>query len=667
MYKYVKQNGLKDCGIYSLYNILKYYGGDISIEKLRTMTNTNNNGTSMYDIVKTSNKLGFKTDAYSCEFDSLSKINLPAISYMKINNYYHYVILKKVNDNNIYFFDPIRGNIKYSREQFLNEWQKIVITFQKNKPLTNIKITNYLFTYIKKYSYKILLLLFFIIVSTIISIVSNFYFKYLLDFKNIKIKIVYIFLVILILKNILSFIKENSILNFNNNINKDITFDVYKKIFNLPLKYHHDNPTGDIISKINDLHYVKELIYEFSFNFIINFILFLIIILYFVIINKILFFSIVVFLCSVTFLHFILRNKINLFMKKDIENNSFININLVDNLMNIDTIKNLNIEDYIIYKNKAIFNKYLSNNVKLKKYLNIYNFFNDFLINFGNILILYLLIKSESISNIILINSLYFLLFDSLKNMFNLDNLLLMSKNSYKRINDLLNYENEDGKIKIKNIEKIEFENVCYSYNSKDYILNNLNLIINNKNILIKGNSGVGKSTIFKLLNKELLIDKGNIKINNINYNDISNISLKKHITYINQNEKLFNDSIKNNIVLDKKVTKEELEKVISVCLINKFIKEKNTSLEYNIEENGMNISGGERQKIILARSLLRESKYLILDETMNEIDIDSERIIIKNIKTEYKKVIILITHRTSNKDLFDEIIKVEGGKCEKT
>ena len=64
MYKYVKQNGLKDCGIYSLYNILKYYGGDISIEKLRTMTNTNNNGTSMYDIVKTSNKLGFKTDAY---------------------------------------------------------------------------------------------------------------------------------------------------------------------------------------------------------------------------------------------------------------------------------------------------------------------------------------------------------------------------------------------------------------------------------------------------------------------------------------------------------------------------------------------------------------------------------------------------------------------------
>ena len=94
--------------------------------------------------------------------------------------------------------------------------------------------------------------------------------------------------------------------------------------------------------------------------------------------------------------------------------------------------------------------------------------------------------------------------------------------------------------------------------------------------------------------------------------------------------------------------------------MIDKMLKDRNIDINFILEENGQNISGGEKQKILLARSLLRNKKILILDETMNEIDVNSEREIIKNIKTEYKITLILISHRNINSDLFDKVINIK-------
>ena len=108
-----------------------------------------------------------------------------------------------------------------------------------------------------------------------------------------------------------------------------------------------------------------------------------------------------------------------------------------------------------------------------------------------------------------------------------------------------------------------------------------------------------------------------------------------------------------------KNVKKKELDKVLKITLLDKVLKDRNISLDYILEENGHNLSGGERQKILLARTLLRNTDFIILDETMNEIDIESERRIIENIKTEYDKTLILISHRKSNNDLFNKTVLV--------
>ena len=152
------------------------------------------------------------------------------------------------------------------------------------------------------------------------------------------------------------------------------------------------------------------------------------------------------------------------------------------------------------------------------------------------------------------------------------------------------------------------------------------------------------------------------INIKNLSLNDIRN-----NICFVSQNEIIFTDTILNNITLFKEVAKKELEKVIRITGIDKFLKEKNISLNFLLEENGHNISGGERQRILLARALLQNKKILILDETTNGIDILSEENIVRKVKEEYDVTLILISHRYDNLKLFNKVFEIKGGtKCER-
>ena len=139
------------------------------------------------------------------------------------------------------------------------------------------------------------------------------------------------------------------------------------------------------------------------------------------------------------------------------------------------------------------------------------------------------------------------------------------------------------------------------------------------------------------------------------------------NICFISQDEIIFTGTILDNIRLYKDVKNEELEKVIKVTGIDKFLKEKNLSLNFLLEENGHNVSDGERKRILLARALLQNKKVLILDETTNGIDILSEENIVRKVKEKYDVTLILISHRYDNLKLFNKVFEIKGGtKCER-
>ena len=208
----------------------------------------------------------------------------------------------------------------------------------------------------------------------------------------------------------------------------------------------------------------------------------------------------------------------------------------------------------------------------------------------------------------------------------------------------------------------IIISNLNYTYNDKKDILKGLSLNIKGgEKVIILGKSGSGKSTLVKILMKYYLVKRGTIFINNIDINDYIDTN---GMLYISQSENLFTDSLYNNLTLYKPVSINKILEVSKICEIENIIKSNTLGYNMLIEENSSNISGGEKQRIVLARSLLNNFNILIIDEGLNQVDIDLERKILKNLFNKYKnKTILVISHRTENLDLYDRKLVIEDGE----
>lgn len=676
-YKYERQHGIKDCGVTCLYNIIKYYNGNISMSKLRKLTKTNENGTNVYNIVNASNSLGLKAEAYRCEFNDLSNVKLPIIAHIKLDNKYdHFVILEKINNKKIIVQDPIRGKVVYDEISFKKEWTGSIITFDKMNNLVKEK-QNGAFINLKSYIflYKKILLFFLVltILASLFSLLNSFYLSSLYNQKNSYHIVLFLFLLFSIFKIITDYVRNSIVLDFDNNFDSKLTNNIYKKILSLPLKYHHSRPVGDIMSRINDLSSIKEFINFVSFSLITDFFFVIGIFIIIFFINKLLFLLLIIFALTYMFIYILFRDKIysmSLMLK---EINSEVNSYLIESILGIDTIKNFNIEKERDSRFKNKYNNLLKSNVKYNKFILSIELFQNFIMTISNVFILFVGIKLVNkglllFSNLIIINSLLIYFFISLKNIIYFDRILIDSKNSYNRLEDLLDEEEDNNNKSNFNFNNnIEFKNVAYSYDSYN-IFENLSFNINKGDfVFVKGDSGVGKSTLFKILTKQINDYKGKVIVDNTNIKNLSVNDIRNNICFVSQNEIIFTDTILNNITLFKEATKKELEKVIRITGIDKFLKEKNISLNFLLEENGHNISGGERQRILLARALLQNKKILILDETTNGIDILSEENIVRKVKEEYDVTLILISHRYDNLKLFNRVFEIKGGtKCEK-
>ena len=154
------------------------------------------------------------------------------------------------------------------------------------------------------------------------------------------------------------------------------------------------------------------------------------------------------------------------------------------------------------------------------------------------------------------------------------------------------------------------------------------------------------------------------IKINGIDINHFHLDNLRKKITYVTSSEFLFSDTIYNNIALNRRISKEKIENISKLVLLDEIVLNDNLGYQRIVEENGFNFSGGERQRIVLARTLLKKSDIYIFDEALSQIDVERERKILINIFKYLKnKTVIVISHRFNNEDLFNRTIKLEGGK----
>ncbi|MFA5603292.1 MAG: peptidase domain-containing ABC transporter [Bacilli bacterium] len=686
-YPFVKQDGIKDCGVASLLMIIKYYKGSVGIEQLRDMTKTTKNGTSAYHLVDTALQLGMDAKGIKCKLEDLNKENivLPAIAYITIDKTYnHYIVIYEINfkKRTMIVADPGDKIKKITFSEFEKTWNNILIFLYpiyklptyKNK----ISLSNFIANLLKRCGNEFKNTLLLSVFLTIFSIFTSFFFKYIIDgitYSNSKEYLLFIFVVFLIvhiLKIITDFFRNKILIYLNQKIDILLTIETFKQVILLPYNYYCNRTTGEIVSRINDLSTVREMISKVAYTLLIDLPLTTVSFILLIFISPKLFVVAVIILILYILNIIIFKPLFNKYINSIQTKKALVTSYMVESISGFETIKGINIE------NKTINNfetKYFGLLDQLKKFDETYNYqyvIKELINNIGFIVIIYigslLVINNEiTLGQLMTFNALLTYFLGPIRNVIDLDSGIKEASNALKRIIDLY-YEREDNGI-IKELDSgdIDINNLSYTYNDRDYILKNINLTIKKgEKVLIIGGSGSGKSTLLKILMKYYNVKRDQIKINNIDINDYCYKDYKAEISYISQKEVLFTDTLENNLKIFNNHDQTILN-IVKMCEVNEIIKNNNVGYKMLIEENGNNISGGEKQRIVLARALLKPFKFLIIDEGLNQMDINLERRILKKIINKYNhKTIIVVSHRLGNIDLFDKVVELKDGKVAK-
>lgn len=252
-----------------------------------------------------------------------------------------------------------------------------------------------------------------------------------------------------------------------------------------------------------------------------------------------------------------------------------------------------------------------------------------------------------------------------------LSNVFLLINRSFqssKRIKEVLDIKNDfysNNLIKKIEFKKIEFKNVFFKYNkNSDYVLEDINLTINkNETIGIIGSTGAGKTTLISLLLKLYDLNSGDILIDDISIKNYDEKILRDNISIVLQNNILFTGTIYDNMLWGNKNAKiEDVNEALTKACINDFVNELKEGVYYNLGQKGVNVSGGERQRLCIARALLKKPKVLILDDSTSACDTKTEIKILDNIQKE-KLTCIIIAQRISSIMNADKIIVLNDGK----
>lgn len=676
--KFVRQENLKDCGAACLLMIIKYYGGNYPLEQLRELLKIDKKGTTAFNIIEAAKKIGFDCSGYKTT--DYSTIVCPCIAHIiRDKTYHHFVVIQKVDLSNqlIHIADPALGLKKYTFAEFDLIWTNVIITFYPIRKIDNINIINNIketmCQLINPYKKLFIVIFLLSIIYTVLNILNTFYFKLIIDntniVKNAPLIVFVFFSCITIMRLIIDFVRNKLLIIISSTIEKQLMSTAFKHLLELPWQYFNSRTTGDIVSRLNDLNYVKELISRGALILLMDFVLIIGSTIVLCIINYYLFLIIAVILATYFFAVYFFNRSIKYFIMKRQEEESLTYSALIESLSGIETIKNLCIEPQVYDKVMRTYDTFVNNNYQFDLKYNKVKLIKDIILYNGMVLILFVggifvSNNSLSVSDFILFNFFASFFLEPLKSIFDFEPLLRTALSALVRVSEFYNIERDKDNGLICTIKgNIDLKNISFSYNRvnvKKYAVDAT--ICAGTKVMITGPSGIGKSTLAKMLIRYLDPFPNQILIDNNDIAKYSVTSLRQQICYISQNESFFTDSLYNNVVLGRIRDDSKIETAFKVACLDDVISKHRGDRHMLLEENAINLSGGERQRLMIARALLKDSQIYIFDESMSEMNADLERNILNNIFENYKdKTIIVISHRLDNVDLFDKVIKMKN------
>ncbi|WP_207648424.1 peptidase domain-containing ABC transporter [Anaerobranca gottschalkii] len=686
----VMQHDASDCAAAVVSTILLSYKQETTLMKIREIIGTDAYGTTVKGIVEGLEKLKFNVKAVRTTTEEITKeLTYPAIAQVITKEgLNHFIVIHKVTrKDKIIVADPAQGIKTFTREEFDKIFTGIMIFAIPTSEFETIKLKNkgmfnlFVSLILPQKSLLITIILASILL-TIFGIISSFFSKIIMDeiipygLKRSLYMFLIIFGIVSLIQNLISSFRQHILLYLSRKIDIPVLLGYYNHIIHLPYSFFGTRKTGDIITRFQDAMTIKNIFTSVAISLVLDVTLAVIssIILWYL--NSRLFIILAIMLLINVILIYIFKKPYRKINYEQMEAGATLNSQLIESIKNIDTVKSQNDEKEQMDKLEKRFVTLLQIRHKEGVLQNVQGFISTFINSLGNIFLLgigalYIIDGKMTIGDLLVFQTLSQFFIEPVQNLVGLQITFQEAQVAMNRLSELMGLEREDSETddKIKDVDlngDIEFRNVTFAYGSRPPVIKDFSLSIpQGKKIAIVGESGAGKSTLAKLLLKFITPKEGEITIAGYSLSDIDHNFLRQKIAYIPQNIQLFTGTIIENLkVGNPNATLEEIMEACKKAGASDFIEKLPNRYNSYIEEEGGNLSGGEKQRLAIARALLSDSQILIFDEATSNLDSFSEKqvqnFIFKKIKD---KTTIIIAHRLSTIINCDLICLIEKGK----
>lgn len=680
---------MKDCGAACLATISSQYGLKYPISKIREVAGTDRQGTNALGLIKAAEQLGFTAKGVKGDQEAFfSEFPLPAIAHVVIDgSLLHYVVIHTISKKEVLIADPAKGLVKYTPEEFFEIWTGVLILLVPTPQFRKGNETKGLFArfFGLLLPQKRMLVGIFLasLLFTILGILGAFYFQFLLDeilpysmektlhILSLGIIVLYLF------KTLLDAFRSHLLLFLSQKLDISLILGYYHHVLKLPMSFFGARKTGEIISRLMDASKVRDAISSAALTIMIDILM--------VIAGGVILYSQSAMLFGVTLLLIPLyialvwgfHKPFDRLNREQMEKNAQLTSYIVESIDGIETVKAYHAEGKANFETERKFVSFLKSVFSFGIFYNVQGSLKGLVQTVGGVVILWVgavqvLKGNMSMGQLITYNALLAYFLDPIQNLINLQPTLQTAVVAADRLGEILDLEPEKSEQEDKKLQPaslkgdIELQNIDFRYGTRALTLQDVTMSIRQgEKIALVGESGSGKTTLIKLLMQFYQHEKGEILINGYNIRDIHLDSLRERIAYIPQDTFFFSGTIQENLMLGVEDT-IDFEQIIEACKLaqaHEFINSFPLRYQTLLEENATNISGGQKQRLAIARAILKKPDILIMDESTSNLDSITEKAVSETINSFADLTTIIIAHRLSTIMRCDRIYVMERGK----
>jgi len=692
-----KQTEAKDCGPTCIKIIAKHFGKTINTQQLRTLSETTREGSSLLGLSEAVESVGFRSLGVKLSYNKLLEAPLPCIVHWNKN---HYVVVYKIKKDTVYISDPAHGLITYTKKEFIKFWignnatentEEGIVLLVEPTPLFYQEEFDkdekfgfsFIFKYLFKYKRFVVQLIIGLLAGSLLQLILPFLTQSVVDvgIANQDLNFIYLILFAQLFlffgKASLEIIRSWILLHLSTRINISLISDFFIKLMKLPISYFDVRMTGDLLQRINDHKRIEQILTTSSLTVLFSFfnlIIFSLVLGYYslqifgvFVIGSVLYFGWVLFFFK---------------KRKELDYKRFSEVSqeqskVIELINGMQEIKLHNAERRMRwnweYVQARLF-KVATKSLALEQTQSVgSNFINELKNMFITILSAKLVIDGNiTLGMMMAISYIVGQLNGPVTQLINFMRDVQDAKISIDRLGEIHNMENEENPEdeKVTNIPKnaiITLKNIYFRYvGGLEPVIKDLSLTIPaNKTTAIVGVSGSGKTTLMKLLLRFYNIDKGEIMVNNFNINNISQKSWRDYCGVVMQEGYIFNDTIAKNIgVGEDFVDTKKLAHAVDVANISEYIEGLPLGYNTKIGAEGVGLSTGQKQRLLIARAVYKDPKLLFFDEATSALDANNEKVIMEKLDSFFKnKTAVVIAHRLSTVKNAHQIVVLDKGK----